>query len=46
LILADFVAYFVKRRLMGDGRSMQFSEPWIRRNAGLKATVSGVQRHA
>jgi hypothetical protein len=40
LILADFVAYLVKRRLMGDTRSVPFSEPWIRRNAGLKVTVS------
>lgn len=36
LILADFIAFFVKRRLMADDRSFQFSEPWIHRTAGLK----------
>jgi len=29
LVLADFIAYFVKRRLMGDARSLQFSDPWV-----------------
>lgn len=29
LVLADFIAYFIKRRDMGDSRSMQFSDPWM-----------------
>lgn len=36
LVLADFIAYFVKRRFSGDSRSFQFSDPWIGRTAALQ----------
>lgn len=35
LVLADFIAYFIKRRVMGDERSFEFSSPWHLRTAGL-----------
>lgn len=39
LVLADFIAYFIKRRQMGDARSFQFSDPWMRCVAGLEVKL-------
>ena len=39
LILADFLAFMTKRKLMEDPRSNNFSPPWWKRNAGLRITV-------
>lgn len=39
LVLADFIAYFIKRRLAGDARSMQFSDPWVATAAGLQVQL-------
>jgi hypothetical protein len=43
LILADFLAFMTKRKLMEDPRVDDFCRPWWKRNAGLRIRIPDVR---